>query len=158
MCGLDMSLAAPLCCSVARPFLYSPLNLILCWLRDCEAGNGCMFEEFFVLFFHLLSFFPTLKSLLQVDRHTVFSIITNFMRSREEGERWDYLRSLKSERLFSPCPQTRKGGLCSGEYVKDLRLRNDKGLVQTFPSVGRFLILDLSKCTCMHIQTCTYLH
>lgn len=31
----------------------------------------------------------SLQSLLQLDRHTVYSIIVNFMSSREEGEEAD---------------------------------------------------------------------
>lgn len=70
----------------ARPFPSSPFNLILCCIEIVKLEILVVFEIVFVLLFYLCPFFSTLKSLLQVDRHTVFSIITNFMRSREEGE------------------------------------------------------------------------
>lgn len=60
-------------------------------------------EAFFEDFLSLFPLSATPKSLPQVDRHTVYSIITNFMRTREEGKRQSSLGDLKSEHiLFSP--------------------------------------------------------
>lgn len=41
----------------------------------------------------------SLQSLLQLDRHTVYSIITNFMNTREEGEGADARATLTLLRL-----------------------------------------------------------
>lgn len=63
-------------------------------------------KVFFGHFLYLLPVSP-IKSLPQVDRHTVYSIITNFMRTREEGKRQGSLANLESEHiLFSPITRT----------------------------------------------------
>lgn len=72
-----------------------------------------------------ISYLSGPKSLPQVDRHTVYSIITNFMRTREEGKRQGSLGNLKSEHVLSPQYQDsfQPGGIYKSQHSE----RNDKG-------------------------------
>lgn len=67
---------------------------------SCTAGGSALgWWVAAVWKFVLISLLSSLQSLLQLDRHTVYSIITNFMSTREEGEGTDARTTLELSRL-----------------------------------------------------------
>ena len=70
------------------------------FLEIVKQGVVLSAELFFEHSLYLFLVSPTSKSLPQVDRHTVYSIITNFMQTREEGKRQVSLGNLKIEHIL----------------------------------------------------------